>query len=182
LSHKQAVEKLNKKSEQINDLRLEMLNLKRNYLCQHNKTSLYKKMLILISQKDIPRLNTLLSDCLSMGNGINAILEKVKLAIEGAYKVKSYSDRERDMGVLVYRIGGPRLLYTFNQLNLLPSSSTIKRMLSSNYRLEYSFSKSIEERIKANLAQHLDKTPHIISLKMDELIIVPRFVHIYYIN
>ena len=77
------------------------------------------------------------------------------------------------MGVLVLRIGGPRLVTAFSKSNMLPCTSSIKSFLSGNYPITYNYNKTIEEIIEANIAPLL-ATKHLISLKMDELVIVPR--------
>jgi len=43
--------------------------------------------------------------------------------------VKSFTPRENDLATLVLRIGGPRLLYGFQQLNMLPSESSVYKKL-----------------------------------------------------
>ncbi len=176
LTFNQTISKLRSKNDQINQLKLDQLNLKRNYICHQNKSSTYKKLVTLIAQNRIPRIDTLLSNCIKKGFGINGTIDKINQAIQGFYKVKSFSQQEKDLGALVLSIGGPRLLHTFNKLNLLPNTSYMRQVLKSEYRLEYSYSKSIYAKISANMDRLLHDSPHIISLKMDEIILTPRFV------
>ncbi len=75
------------------------------------------------------------------------------------------------MGVLVLRIGGPRLVTAFSKSNMLPCTSSIKSFLSGNYPITYNYNKTIEEIIEANIAPLLATAKHLISLKMDELVI-----------
>ena len=43
--------------------------------------------------------------------------------------MKSFTPRENDLATLVLRIGGPRLLYGFQQLNMLPSESSVYKKI-----------------------------------------------------
>jgi hypothetical protein len=101
------------------------------------------------------------------------MIERLNLAIQGCYKNKNFSEKEKDLGILVLRIGGPKLLTAFNKVNMLPSHSVVSSMVSGKYSIAYGYEKSIEELIDENMGSIL-KEKHFLSIKMDELVIVPR--------
>jgi len=59
-----------------------------------------------------------------------------------------FSAKEYDLGVLVLRIGGPRLVTAFSKSNMLPCTSSIKSFLSGNYPITYNYNKTIEEIVR----------------------------------
>jgi hypothetical protein len=66
------------------------------------------------------------------------------MAAQGCFKNKKFAEKEKDLGVLVLKIDGPRLLTAFNKLNLLPSASAVKRMLSGNFSIAYNYEKRVQ--------------------------------------
>ena len=56
MTNVQSHDKLNRLADRINQLKLDSLNLKRKNNCRQNKNDLYKRLVLLISQDDVPRL------------------------------------------------------------------------------------------------------------------------------
>ena len=81
------------------------------------------RFLNLISQENVHRLNQLFKVCFRSKSGIRGIINKFQLAAAHLYKPKGWTDNDVDLATLVLRLGGPSLLYTFNEENILPSSS-----------------------------------------------------------
>ena len=79
----------------------------------------------LISSADIPRLGTLLQVCHNKGMGIQSIIGRINDAPNYKYKQKKYGEDEWDIGYLVLRIGGPRLLTCFAFYPWVASSKVI---------------------------------------------------------
>ena len=71
-----------------------------------------KRILNLIATNDLSRVNTIIKIFLKQKAGTQSIIQKLQLEISGLYKCKSYSQHEVDIGILVLRIGGPRLIYS----------------------------------------------------------------------
>ena len=65
---------------------------------------------LIASADDIPCLGTLPQVCHNKGMGIQSIIERINHAPNYKYKLKKYGENECDIGYLVLRIGGPRLL------------------------------------------------------------------------
>ena len=83
LSYNQLKRLLDHKNGQIDNFRLEVLNLKRNHLTLLNRTSDYKRLMVFISFNDIPRIKQLIKSCLNSKVSVEAIIEKLHLAING---------------------------------------------------------------------------------------------------
>ena len=79
-----------------------------------------------------------------------------------------------DLGILVLRIGGPRLLHTFNHLNHLPSASTIYKALKRSISIKISLDCSIEELVESNIKTFYQSRRGEYCIKMDEIAIVPK--------
>ena len=94
----------------VNKLKLDMLNLNRSHLCLQNKNNDMKRLMFYMATDDLPRVNAILKVCLKQNMGVHAILEKVKAATGGFYHAKSFTKKEKDLDILTYKIGGPRLV------------------------------------------------------------------------
>lgn len=92
----------------------------------------------------------------------------------GTYRVKGYDKKDFDLGILVLRIGGPRLLYTFNHLNYLPSSSSIYKACKNNLKLVISLDTPLHRAISSNISQFFQQTSGFYSIKMDEIALSPK--------
>ena len=65
--------------------------------------------------------------------GLCYIVEKVKDAIDGVYRARP-SNEDKDLAVLVLKIGGPSLLDICFKANVLPSVLTAYRLAKSMKR------------------------------------------------
>ncbi|CAF0901890.1 unnamed protein product [Brachionus calyciflorus] len=176
MTYLQLKQELDEKNTKINSQKLETLNLRRSNITLNNQLSDYKRFKILVSQNDIPRIHVLVKSCIKSNYGINGIIEKIKQAIAGSYKPKGYGQKDIDLAILVLRIGGPRLLYTFNKLNQLPSSSLVNKALNTTMNIELSYSKTISEMVLINMSKFFDENgfDRFYSIKIDEIAISPK--------
>ena len=62
---------------------------------------------------------------------------------------------KRGKSILKIEIGGPRLVYVFNKLNLIPSLDIIRRdcQLTNDKEIYFSYSKTLEQIIETRLSQ-----------------------------
>jgi hypothetical protein len=147
LTYVQLVNLLEKTKEQLNEAKLNSLNLTKNNSSLKNKCDDLQRLLHCLSTNDIPRLNQILKTCLTQKMGINAIVELLENAINKIYKCKSYSKQEIDLGFLHQLMGGPRLVYALK--GLIPSSSVLHRTLASGgFKVEFLIMKNILKRSK----------------------------------
>jgi hypothetical protein len=84
-------EALEVKDLQINTLKVESLNLKRDKLRLANKNSDFKRMVAFIATNDIPRLNAIFQVCKRKQMSTDAILMQCQKAVERTYTCKSYT-------------------------------------------------------------------------------------------
>ena len=66
--------------------------------------NIYKKLVLSLSQNDVPRLYQLLSTALKNGRSINYIVDKVSQAVDGVYHAKGFNEDDIDLAFLVIRI------------------------------------------------------------------------------
>ena len=130
LNYNQLTSKLENYIEIINNQRLNSLNKELMIINYRNKLSLHKRFYNLIVQNDVQRLRQLLKVCFNNGDGIKTIINKFILAANDSYKPKGWckDDSTFDLAFLVLRIGGPSLLHSFSQQNILPESSYIYKV------------------------------------------------------
>ena len=112
-------------------------------------------MYIKCIKNEISRLDVLFSTCIKQGKSIHAICETLGRAIDGTYNHKKYNEKSKDLGLLVLRIGGPRLVYAFNKLNIIPSADVIRKYSNQNSVKEiyFSYSETLEQIIEKRLSE-----------------------------
>lgn len=98
-------------------------------------------------------------------------LIKQSFFILRVYRVKGYSKKDVDLGILVLRIGGPGLLATFNEINFLPSASVVYKALKNTINIETSLEIPLRTLIRSNMSQFFKNQSGFLSLKLDEIAI-----------
>ena len=126
MSHNQLKMELDEKTEQINNLKLEGLNISRSNLTLKQAHGDMKRLMSLIASDDI---SVLIRGCLKQNFGVKSTMLRVQHAVERIYHGKGISKLDIDIGTLVLRIGGPRLAYALNQANVLLSKTVVFRAL-----------------------------------------------------
>ena len=106
--------------------------------------------------------------------GIQSIIGRLNDAIRSKYRA-NYSEMEKDVAALVYRIGGPRLLHIMHVSHGLPGVSTTFQHYK--IKMQY-FSASVDEtfdaRIKHNTVGIQQNPSKINVIKMDEIAVKSR--------
>lgn len=92
---------------------------------------LHQKILLTISNQNIPRLTELVSTALNQNRGVSYIANKIIDAVDGIYRPNPRQD-DKDLAFLVLKVGGPSLL------DILPSVSTAYRIAKSCKSIESS--------------------------------------------
>lgn len=123
---------LEKKTEQINILKLNSLNTLRSISTRNRHIDAWKRVHMAIMQSNIPRLRELLMVAYRAGSSVVALLDKVKQAAERKYSPQSYDEAQYQLGYLLYKIGGRAAAdLAYNTLGT-PSVDTAKRHISTN--------------------------------------------------
>jgi hypothetical protein len=90
-----------------------------------------ERLMLLISTHDIPRLRHIIELSLKQKRSLSYIVDRLEQAIDGVYKATGqHTDWEMDLALLVYRLGGWRLLWTMIVTFNLPSIRTLKRKVN----------------------------------------------------
>ena len=77
--------------------------------------------------------------------------------------MKSFTPRENDLATLVLRIDGPRLLYGFQQLNMLPSESSVYKKLRDKKELHKQQTLIEKKRVREQREEYKEKTKEAVS-------------------
>ncbi|KAG2116646.1 uncharacterized protein F5147DRAFT_649104 [Suillus discolor] len=97
-------------AEQIKQLKLQ-LNDSRKYMSVLTQLDDYNRLLMAVSEQDIPRLQQIINVALRNGASIRQVVNKLEDALEGAYHPRGYDANDLDIATLVYRLGGHQLLF-----------------------------------------------------------------------
>ncbi|KAG2065211.1 hypothetical protein BDR04DRAFT_1033349, partial [Suillus decipiens] len=85
----------------------------------------YNRLLMVISENDVPRLQQVIKIALDSGASVREIVNKLEDAIEGVYCPRGYGSSDVDIATLVYRLGGRQLLCALNHKLGIPSICTL---------------------------------------------------------
>ena len=91
------------------------------------RLDMHKRLVVLISENDIPRLHAVVSAEMRRGAGIHSMLETLKAANDDSYHARGYTQKENDFGFLCGALGGRSMVFAANQLGLCPSVRSQKR-------------------------------------------------------
>ncbi|KAE9387250.1 hypothetical protein BT96DRAFT_1005306 [Gymnopus androsaceus JB14] len=126
LSHKQLRERLDQANASLKEARLACLNHIRNAAHAEVKLEKYATLCTLIAMNDIPALHRIFRNANTQQWSIDKLIEKIQDAIDGNYHPKGYSDYEKNLAILMYKIGGGAAVYALNHATTsLPSRQTI---------------------------------------------------------
>ncbi len=87
---------LKHKTDQIEKIRLGLFNLNKKCIISNNRNTDYKRMVALITNNDLSRLDVLFKSCIKRGKSARAICETLGQAINGSYNYKQYSKKCKD--------------------------------------------------------------------------------------
>ncbi|KAJ7911780.1 hypothetical protein B0H13DRAFT_2479992 [Mycena leptocephala] len=91
----------------------------------------YKRFMDAVAEMNIPRLQQLVSVGLRRGSSPAAIVRMMQSALEGVYRPRPILDsRTLDIALMVYRLGGRKLLYAVNHGLGLPSLRTLRNHMA----------------------------------------------------
>ncbi|KAG1782210.1 hypothetical protein EV702DRAFT_1240022 [Suillus placidus] len=124
LSHMQALAK--GYADQTRQLKLQGLNESRQHMSMLTQLDDYHRLLMAISEQDIPRLWQIINVAMHNGASVQEIVNKLEDALEGAYRPRGYGASDLDIATLVFHLGGRQLLFALNQSLGLPSIRTLR--------------------------------------------------------
>ncbi|KAJ7477836.1 hypothetical protein B0H11DRAFT_2281259 [Mycena galericulata] len=119
------------RTEEVRRWRLKSLNFARNLATALKKIADYKRFMDAVAEMNIPRLQQLVSVGLRRGASPSAIIRMMQSALEGVYRLRPILDtRTLDIALMVYRLGGRKLLYAVNHGLGLPSLRTLRNHMA----------------------------------------------------
>ena len=80
----------------------------------------------LVGTQDVPALHRIFKNGKIRGWSIEKLLDKIRLAVDGTYHAKNFSDLEFDLATTIYELGGGAALYALQKSPFsFPSRTTI---------------------------------------------------------
>lgn len=89
--------------------KFDTLNLLRRNRTLTKQVTLSNCFMDIVTNADIPRLDTLLQVCRNNGMAMSSIINRIGEAISKKYRFRKYGETDWDIATLVLRIGGPKL-------------------------------------------------------------------------
>ncbi|KAF7302358.1 hypothetical protein HMN09_00869400 [Mycena chlorophos] len=176
LSDQQKTNLLRKRAEEIRQFRVKGLNFSRKLGTALRKISDYKRFINAVAEQDIPRLRNLVNVGLNRGASVSQIIRTMQMA------------KTLDMALLIFRLGGRKLLYAVNQSLDIPSLRTLRNnmqftrvMPTVGWINTDDIEHNIAEVVLKPLAAASKSQPaRGVSLQIDEVAIEERVAHSCY--
>ncbi|KAK6971541.1 hypothetical protein R3P38DRAFT_3413219 [Favolaschia claudopus] len=125
LGHDQLRQQLLERNEELNKVKLQTLTLGRRLASFARKLDDFDRLLVAIAENDVPRIHTIIETARRNGASVRTIVNIITEAAAGLRHTKGFTAFEKDLGILIYRLGGRSLLYAMNHALNLPSLRTI---------------------------------------------------------
>ncbi|KAJ6575900.1 hypothetical protein B0H10DRAFT_1837435, partial [Mycena sp. CBHHK59/15] len=122
---------LEKKNDQINRLRLSRLDLTRTLCVRATHLEAHSRFVLAVSQGNVPRIHSIVTNCIKHGDSIFSCVEKLGRAAIGAFKDQSYSHIERQQLYLLLKLGGQAAAKLGHRALGLPSIDATKRHIAT---------------------------------------------------
>ncbi|KAG1786519.1 uncharacterized protein HD556DRAFT_1248152, partial [Suillus plorans] len=93
-----------KHADQVNQLKLQACNDSCKYMYTLTQLDDYNRLVMAISENDIPRIHQVINIALRNGASIREIVNKLEDALEGVYQPRGYGASDLDIATLVFRL------------------------------------------------------------------------------
>eukprot|EP00918_Siedleckia_nematoides_P065855 GHVU01143252.1.p1 GENE.GHVU01143252.1~~GHVU01143252.1.p1 ORF type:complete len:1114 (+),score=121.79 GHVU01143252.1:380-3721(+) len=137
-------------------LRLENANLRAKLEKVRGHLSVHGRIMNYLAENNIPRVCTLVAVQMRDGAAPAQILAQLQKAVAGLYKVRSFSNAERDLCVLVARLGGRRLAHALQESGGLAGHSTIQKWFRNAPQFKFCHGTFNRETVVENIAALLN--------------------------
>jgi hypothetical protein len=92
----------------------------------HVHRDTWRALLQLIGTHDVPGLHRIFKNAKTQNWSVEALLEKVQMALDGTYHPRSYSDLELELATTIYELGGGAALHALHHSPFaFPSRNTL---------------------------------------------------------
>ena len=87
----------------------------------------YRRFLMAVATNQVPRLKQLVAQGLKDGVSVGTLVETIQRAVDDTYRARQYDSDDMDIALMVYRLGGRKLVYAMNHYISVPSLATLRR-------------------------------------------------------
>ena len=133
----------------------------------------HKKLVLLLSKHDIPRVRQLINVQVRDGRSISRILKLVERAINGTYSARDYGGLDLDRAELCKLIGGSRLLFAMGKSSGFASGTTLKRRRPlPNFIISWDsnvYDETVHENMTNFVVSRVEPTRSAQTLMIDDL-------------
>ncbi|KAJ3775493.1 hypothetical protein FB446DRAFT_609311, partial [Lentinula raphanica] len=128
LTHSQLVAVIKRKTQEQKRLRMKIIRCERRIRHLQQRLDDHKRLLMLISMRNIPGLRCLIAVTLKQGCSPVAIVTRLERALKGKGLARSgFNQRDFDTAFLVKALGGPSLLRALHRAEGYAALSTIEK-------------------------------------------------------
>ncbi|KAJ7187789.1 hypothetical protein C8R46DRAFT_1241005 [Mycena filopes] len=144
--HTQAL--LHKKEAHINNLKLSGLNLARKLMVRATHLEEHSRFVLAVSKGDVPRIGSIVANCMKHGDSIFATTEKLSRAAIGAFHDRSYSHISHQQLYLFLQLGGPAAAELAHRCLGLPSINATRRHIATKPLVASPKSPTMDEMLR----------------------------------
>ncbi|KAH9910152.1 uncharacterized protein B0H18DRAFT_1130675 [Fomitopsis serialis] len=120
----QFTEAMDRKNDEKNTLKLQNLNLAKQYERATTRLSDHERFKGILAQGDVEGADRLVRVAMQNHRSISEIVARMSRAACGLYQAKSFQDKNYDVMALAGALGGPKLQYAMAEALGLPAIST----------------------------------------------------------
>ncbi|KAF5313760.1 hypothetical protein D9619_013711 [Psilocybe cf. subviscida] len=163
--------------------RLKLLNATRALKRLHVRQNTWEKILGLVGSNDVPALHRIFRNAKNQNWSTKALLENLRLAVNGQYLAKNFSEFEYDLATVVYELGGGAALYALQKSPFALPSRNCVLARRQHFRLRISCGAPTMIEIMENIETTFEDPPPAgrrvgVALLMDEMAVDGRLVYL----
>lgn len=107
--------------------RLQSFNMARKLSRKAATLDSHRELVMALGSGKVERVERVLRSGLKAGHGVVGLLKLYEAAVDGAYRPRTYSEKDALRGLLIWRMGGERVAQVAYRTLGLPSISTLRR-------------------------------------------------------
>ncbi|KAG6907021.1 hypothetical protein DXG01_010890 [Tephrocybe rancida] len=123
---------LERKSKQVNHLKLRGLNMGRKLGVRNQKIAGWKRFVVALANGDIPRVQTIVRTGLRNGRSLYSMIEKLDKAAQRVYNPHGYEQSDYERAFLIWKLGGRAAANIAHRALGTPSINTTKEHIASS--------------------------------------------------
>ncbi|EMD31048.1 hypothetical protein CERSUDRAFT_60567, partial [Gelatoporia subvermispora B] len=136
----------------IDKVFLQILNYGRKCARTIRRQDDFNRFVMAVASNDVPRLQQLVRQGLKERVSILKLVNRIEASLDDVYHARGYSSKDHDISMLVFRLGGRKLLYALNHHISIPSLRTLRRHMHFT-RLMPSLGQPTSQEITFNMTE-----------------------------